>query len=106
MKYLIIAVLIVSASAVSADAFAAGQKIVFCAEGIKYGNESSDADSCKKECFVACSLNGLLSEGWEIDSKRPKDVTKTEWTNFLFFKSGCTCTGTEYVLSKEGEKWQ
>ena len=104
MKYLIIAVLIVSASAVSADAFAAGQKIVFCAEGIKYGNESSDADSCKKECFVACSLNGLLSEGWEIDSKRPKDVTKTEWTNFLFFKSGCTCTGTEYVLSKEGKR--
>ena len=104
MKYLLIAVLIVSASAVSPDAFAAGQKIVFCAEGIKYGNESSDADSCKKECFVACSLNELLAEGWEIDTKRPKEIIKTEWTNFLFFETGCTCTGTEYVLSIEEKR--
>jgi len=104
VKYLLIAVLIVSAPAVPPDAFAAGQRIVFCADGIKYGNESSDADSCKKECFVACSLNELLSEGWGIDSKKPKEVTRTEWTSFLFFESGCTCTGTEYVLSKEEKR--
>ena len=104
MKYLLIAVLVVSAACVSPDAFAAGQQIIFCAEGFKYGNESSDADSCKKECFVGCNLTGLLSEGWEIDSKKPKEVTKKEWLNFLFFESGCTCTGTEYVLTKEEEK--
>jgi hypothetical protein len=104
LKYLLVAVLIVSASAVSADAFAGGRKVIFCAEGFKYGNESSDADSCKKECFVGCNLNGLLSEGWKIDTKKPREITREKWMNFLLFESGCTCTGTEYELTKGEER--
>ena len=101
MKYLLLAVLISSASAATAHVFAAEQKTIFCAEGIKYGNESSDADSCKKECFVGCNLEGLLSEGWKIDTKKTKEITREKWTNFLLFESGCTCTGSEYVLTRE-----
>lgn len=101
MKYLVLAVLISFTAAVSADVCAAEQKSIFCAEGIKYGNESSDAESCKKECFVGCNLEGLLSEGWKIDTKRPKEITREKWINFLLFESGCTCTGSEYVLTRE-----
>jgi hypothetical protein len=101
MKYLLIAVLVLSASSISMDVFAAEQKIIFCAEGYKYGNELSDIDSCQKECFVKCELNGLLSDGWKIDTKMAKEITKETWKSFWFFQSGCTCTGTEYVLSKE-----
>ena len=100
MKYQFVAVLLLSVSFVSLDAFATEQKIIFCVDGYKYGNESSDAESCKKECYVGCNLNGLLSDGWKIDTKITKDITNTEWKNFLLFKSGCTCTGTEYSLSK------
>jgi hypothetical protein len=100
MKYLLIAILVLSASSVSLYAFAAEQKIIFCVEGYRYGNELSDAESCKKECYVGCNINGLLSEGWKINTKMTKNITNNEWKNFLLFKSGCTCTGTEYALSK------
>lgn len=101
MKYLLIALLILFASGVSLDAFATEQKIIFCADGYKYGYESVDADSCKKECFVACNLYSLLSDGWIIETKMPKEITNTEWKNYWLWQSGCTCTGTQYVLSKD-----
>jgi hypothetical protein len=97
MKCLLIAILLLFSAEIS---LADEQKRVFCADGYKFGIESMDEESCKKECFVSCSLNDLLSRGWKIESKKSKEITKVPWKNYLLFKSGCTCQGTQYVLLK------
>ena len=91
-----------ASDALSVDALDNKQKIIFCVDSYKYG--LTNEDSCKKECYVKCDLNGFILEGWKIDNKIPKEITKVEWTNYLLFKSGCTCIGMEYVLSKDRVK--
>jgi len=104
MKYLLVAVLVLSASSASIDAFAE-QKIIFCGETIsyrKYDQSDSVGDvycsaACKSE--PDCNRDGLLSEGWKIDITMPKSKRMTATQRFSFLGS-CTLNGTQYVMSK------
>ena len=107
MKYLLIAVLVLSASSVSQKAFAE-QKIIFCAESSSYRKgyksdfgQSKCNDACAEE--VDCGRDGLLSEGWKIDTTMQKERIK-EFSKKYPFVGDCTCKGTQYVLSMVEKK--
>lgn len=98
MKYLLIAVLALSASSVSMDAFAV-QKIIFCAETVTVRPyDATTVPLCEQKCGVDCRLDGLISEGWKIDTNMTKQVPLKEWPLEKF--NQCICNGTQYVLSK------
>ena len=112
MKYLLIAVLALSALSVSLKAFG-GQKIIFCGETSSYRpvyKGDDGAENCNKVCAGKtrdCGLNDLLVEGWKIDANMAKTIPmpipepiKVE-TSFMGI---CSCNGTQYVLSKVEKK--
>ncbi len=98
MKYLI-AVVLLFAMDISLEANATEQKTVFCAQTYKYAQYEPD---CAAKCGD-CGLQNLLSEGWIVVLKTPKEIIKEEWWSGGGINFGCTCIGTQYVLSK-GEK--
>lgn len=99
MRSLLIGVLLLITAA-SQGAYAAEQKILFCCDSYEYGYFSKE--TCKPKCDVACGLQDLLSDGWSIVSTAPKKIVKQDW--FDGEKFGCTCVGTQYVLSKVDAK--
>ncbi|MBC7961616.1 MAG: hypothetical protein H7Y05_01585 [Steroidobacteraceae bacterium] len=100
MKYLLIAVLVLSPLGVSLDAVAE-QKILFCSEGYR-STESFAESRCLTACTIDCDLKGLLSNGWKIDTNMPKRITPP--SNDVLELMYCECTGTQYVLSKSDNK--
>jgi hypothetical protein len=99
MKCMLIVMLLLSALGVSQKALA-DQKIVFCVDTYKYGWKTGKA-SCGPKCDVDCGLKYLLQDQWKIDATTPKEIIEENWWGFNSNEEhGCTCVGTQYVLSK------
>jgi len=77
------------------------QKILFCADSIKY-NEKFGQQYCQLTCEKytrsAC-LQKELSDGWVIGSTSPKEVNENQPESGI-----CACVGTQYVLTKPPPK--
>lgn len=101
MKYLLIAVVVLSAAIFSLEAFAE-QKSIFCSETYKHG--SSSEESCQDGCSKKCDLNGLIADGWKIDTNMPREIIEQPSHGDGKMSIGCTCIGTQYVLSKTEKK--
>lgn len=99
MKCMLIVMLLLSALGVSQKALA-DQKIIFCTDTYKYG-WATGQKSCGSKCDVDCGLNNLLQDQWKIDATTPKEIIKDNWMGVYSNQEyGCTCVGTQYVLSK------
>jgi FtsZ-binding cell division protein ZapB len=98
MKYLLVAVLL-SVSVFSSVSYAE-QQILFCTDTYKYGWKTGQK-SCGNRCDIDCGLNNLLQDKWKIDATTPKEIIKENWWGLDSNQEyGCTCVGTQYVLSK------
>lgn len=94
--------LIVCAIFVTNVSFAAEKKVLFNwnSFGYKSGISASECSSQCKRKYNDPPLEVMLSQGWRIVNKSPKEAIAiySEYTSETW---KCTCKGTQYVLQKD-----
>ena len=100
MKKIVFIIFILIAAS---NVYAAEQKIIFCSSS--YKAQGVDVPLCPSYCRNTCELNTLLSNNWKIESSSFSEVVQLTWHSaggfgaLAYESSGCTCLGTQYVLS-------
>ncbi len=94
-------VFVVSAFSVNA----AEKKTIFNTESMKY-ESGTGVERCREKCGRKSDpdVKSFLSEGWKMESSRPKEVIGEHYRYVpcnTCKPHGCVCIGTEYVLQRD-----
>lgn len=94
---LCVAIILIAAATYEKVAIAAPQQVVFCADSISYSRSTSETVckvSCQQYSDSRCPQKEL-DLGWQITSSSPREVPQY---------GGCSCVGTQYVLTLPDSK--
>lgn len=103
MKWLTVTLGITCSIALCTVAQARDQKIIFNTERFSFA-ENTLEQSCRDTCLRLSSIDvdEYLDNGWKIVNSMPKEKIGEEYLRYS--GTGCTCTGTQYVVEKKNSK--